>query len=430
MAYKTGIAANLDELFQTIVTFLTTELGAAENWTLLRHCGVFDITASSFVVNFEPWAAFKGSYHQHANGWATATGQPNNSWLHWKMVVARDNARFALTGAATPSESPRDFSLEWWDAANATWRVRQAWTGITWGANERKDWTLDPWPLYDVGGVMTDLSGPKDEWRLFVTANNGSADRTYVQQVSLPEFFQTADFDYSRRPGAWLRAPGLTGLDPCFVTLQIYDRPTDDYYNIAISGATGFVDVAAIENQPGAIASLAIPLWNQPMTYWLAGNGQRFVLSAKVDTTILQCYAGKILPFGTPGQYPYPLMIAAPLSSAAGKRYSDASVALPFKGNRAQMRLRKSDGTWVNPFAWPYTATSVKTFRDTNGAYPLLPITLYDNDNTYGVLDGVRHISGFANALENTVAVGAETHIVLQDGVKNGISDFYAQRIA
>jgi hypothetical protein len=55
---------------------------------------------------------------------------------------------------------------------------------------------------------------------------------------------------------------------------------------------------------------------------------------------------------------------------------------------------------------------------------------LYDTSNTYGVLDGVHFISGFGNAVENTVAIGAETHVVLQDVIRNGLSDFFTMRIA
>ena len=135
----------------------------------------------------------------------------------------------------------------------------------------------------------------------------------------------------ARRPAAWLKAPGLTGFDPCYVNFQIYDRPTNDYYNLAVTGCTGFVGAAQFDDQPGALTALAIPLWNQPIAYWLAGNGQRVILSAKVDTAYLSAYAGKMLPFGTPQQYPYPLLIGAPLPAASATRslnhrYVDACV--------------------------------------------------------------------------------------------------------
>ena len=39
-------------------------------------------------------------------------------------------------------------------------------------------------------------------------------------------------------------------------------------------------------------------------------------------------------------------------------------------------------------------------------------------------------ITGFGNAVENTVAIGADSHVVLQDVIRNGLSDFFTMRIA
>jgi|SRR5690606_20690934 len=86
MAYEIGTADNHEDLLGRLITFLSTGLGAAENWEVLRHTGVTDIDASSFVVSWEPWTAFKGPYHQHANGWATAVGQVADCWLAWKLA--------------------------------------------------------------------------------------------------------------------------------------------------------------------------------------------------------------------------------------------------------------------------------------------------------------------------------------------------------
>ena len=51
MAYAIGTAANHDDLLERLVTFLSTGLGPAENWEVLRYTGVTAIAASSFVVN-------------------------------------------------------------------------------------------------------------------------------------------------------------------------------------------------------------------------------------------------------------------------------------------------------------------------------------------------------------------------------------------
>lgn len=430
--YQSGSAGNHVDLVRKLIAFLTADpdlVAAGQQWDILRSSGVAAISASSFLVNYEPWAAFKGPYHNHANGWSTAVGQHSDSWLEWEMMTPRDLDRISLLGsAAAADQSPNTFELQWYDELAAVWRTRHAWSGITWSANETKSWSLDPWPLYDVEGVPTDLSGAKSRWRIFVSTNNGNTSHTVILRVSLPEWQVSADFDHGRMGAVWLRAPGMTGLDPVYVNLQIYDRPTNDYYNVAITGTTGFVHDADFDNQPGALAALGLPLWNQPTPYWFAADGQHFSLVAKVDTSYLTAYAGKILPFGTPLQYPYPLLVAAPLGAASATRYSDASVNLPYKGNRSSMRLRGATGTWIQPLAWPYSTAS--TFRDTAGAYPLLPVTLYDASNTYGVLEGIHHVSGFSNNSENTVEIGAEEHLVVQDVRSIGINDYFSMRIA
>lgn len=391
----------------------------AERWEVIRYTGMTKISASSFLANYEPWTAFKGPYHNHANGWACALGAISNSWLKWKMVRPFDFTRISIQGSPTINESPKDFALQY-SEDGVTWFDRTVWTGITWTASQTKELA-----------IVGSSPGPKLYWRIFITANNGNASYVRINAVNFPELSYTADFNYARRPAAWLKAPGLTGLDPCYVNTQLYDRPTDDYYNIAVTGATGFVGAANFDNQPGARSAMAVPMWNQPIAYWLSANGQRAILTAKIDTTYVQMYVGKIMTYGTPGQYPYPMLVAASLPSASASRYSAAAVNLPFKGNRSSMSLRSTSGAWINPYAWPYTKSSgtPDTFRPVNGEYSLLPISLHDSANTYGVLDGLQFITGFDNAVENTASVGPENWIVLQETIKNGLSDFYAQRI-
>jgi len=401
---------------------ITTTVGvmpSAERWQVLRLTGVTNIQASSFQARWEPFAVFKGPYHNHANGWATATGQVTNQWLSWKMVNPLDITRLRLRGSATASQSPNTFTLQY-SVDGVNWVDRKSWADITWAANETKEFAVD--------GVSP---GPQLYWRIFVASNNGNTSNIVIQQVLLPEFMFTADFNHSRRPASWLKAPGLTGLDPCFINFQLYDRPTDDYYNLALTGATGFIGAADFDNQPGAREALGLTLWNQPIKFWLSANGQRVILTAKVDTVYVSMYAGKINTYGTPGQYPYPLLLAGPLATASATRYS-GSIALPYKGNRGQMVLRDAGGVWRTPHAWPYTKSygSTVTFRDVNGAYCLMPIVLHDNYNTYGTLDGLHFITGFGNAVENTLDIGGQEHVVLQDGALNGLADFFTQRIA
>ena len=47
----------------------------------------------------------------------------------------------------------------------------------------------------------------------------------------------------------------------------------------------------------------------------------------------------------------------------------------------------------------------------------------------FGELDGVFHITGFNNAVENTFVIDGLTHVVLQDVWRTGFNDYYAIRM-
>ena len=71
--------------------------------------------------------------------------------------------------------------------------------------------------------------------------------------------------------------------------------------------------------------------------------------------------------------------------------------------------------------------------RDTGGYYspPAVEImtratdTLGGPDNVWGVMDGVRYISGFNNQAENTGTVDGKLHVVIADASRNGIGDYF-----
>jgi len=44
-------------------------------------------------------------------------------------------------------------------------------------------------------------------------------------------------------------------------------------------------------------------------------------------------------------------------------------------------------------------------------------------------LDGISYISGFNNAVENTLTVEGTDYIVIQDAGRNGFIDYYAMRL-
>lgn len=251
-----------------------------------------------------------------------------------------------------------------------------------------------------------------------------------------------------------LRAPGLSGAEEIFVGVRCYQDAGADIYNILLGGFTGYVPGNTFDTQPGAILR-GVPAHNNRIDYWLTLNGQRLVLAMKVGTPVYEtAYLGKMLPYATPGQYPYPLVVGGMLNGAALTRFSETTHSMPFKGawsngsQRPGMQLRRVDGTWVQPWCWPWFGTTSddgliagvnRALRDTDGHYALLPIVLNDNaggtnwpttpGNVWGELDGVNFISGFNNATENTLTIGGITYVVIQDVWRTGHTDYVAIRM-
>lgn len=230
-----------------------------------------------------------------------------------------------------------------------------------------------------------------------------------------------------------LKGVGFSGAEEIFVGFRTYHDVSADYYNLLAAGFTGYVAGNSFDTQPGARLS-GVPAHNQRIDYWLTVNPQRIALAMKVGLPVYEsAYVGKMLPYATPGQYPYPLVAAGMLTGAAATRFSETTHSMAYKGNRANLGLRVPGGSWGQPYAHPWSnagLTSTLMLRNTNGVYPVTPVVLHDNSgNVWGELDGIYHISGFNNVVENTFTMGGKTHVVIQDVARNGFADFFAMRL-
>ena len=230
-----------------------------------------------------------------------------------------------------------------------------------------------------------------------------------------------------------LKAPGLSGLEEIFVGMRTYESVAADYYNLTAAGFVGYVPGNTFASQPGAVLS-GVPAHNTRIDYWLTLNGQRLVLAMKVGTPVYESiYLGKMLPYARPDQYPYPVVVGGMLSGEPETRFSETTHGIPFKGARANLRLRFNDGSWLTPSVHPWNSRYVAGWdvqtRDTGGFYPLMPCSLVSGANLLGELDGVHQITGFDNAVENTIEIEGVTYVVIQDVGRTGFNDYYAMRL-
>ncbi|MBB3103802.1 hypothetical protein [Azomonas macrocytogenes] len=229
-----------------------------------------------------------------------------------------------------------------------------------------------------------------------------------------------------------LKGAGYSGEEEIFVGFRTYQNASADYYNLVAATFTGYVAGNTFDAQPSAALS-GVPAHNNRIDYWLTVNPQRIVLAMKVGTPVYEsCYVGKFLPYARPSQYPYPVVCGGMLNGTPATRFSDTSHSGYVKGNKTNMALRTND-QWRQPYCYPWgnaALAGTTQLRDTGGTYHLLPVELHDNSaNLWGALDGIFYISGFNNAVENTLTVDGMDYVVIQDVWRTGFTDYYAMRL-
>lgn len=229
-----------------------------------------------------------------------------------------------------------------------------------------------------------------------------------------------------------LKGVGLSGLEEIYIGFRTYQNSGADYYNLLVGCFTGYVPTNSFDTQPGAYLS-GVPAHNNRIDYWIVCNAQRIACAMKVGTPVYEpFYAGKMFPYGRPSQYPYPLICGGSLVGAAATRFSEGTHNFMIKGGaNARMGLRTND-SWVNPSVHPYDNAALcgaTQLRDTNGKYTLMPIEIYSTNGLYGSLDGLFQISGFNNAVENTIVIGGVTYVVFQNVWRTGFADYFAMRM-
>lgn len=232
---------------------------------------------------------------------------------------------------------------------------------------------------------------------------------------------------------------GLSGTEEIFIGFRSYQDVGADYYNLSVAAFTGYVSANTFDTQPGYIEN-GVCGHNIRIDYWLNINAQRVLLAMKVGTPVYEtAYVGKFFPYATPSQYPYPVVCIGTLAGLAETRFSDTIHGTGFRGNVAANKMRSVAGSWIQPSCWPFNSDLIASTgssstqeyygqqRDTNSTYFLNPITLItEGSDVFGELDGVYHISGFNNIVENTLAIGPRNFVVIQDVGRTGFNDYIA----
>jgi len=244
----------------------------------------------------------------------------------------------------------------------------------------------------------------------------------------------------------YLRGPGLSATDEIYINIRQYENSAADYYNFQIFGAVGFSAAQTILNQPGASPGSCVPLWNTAIPYTLVADGRHFKLIAKVSTTYQTAYAGFILPYATSLEMPYPMFVGGsqkdPNSRWSTPNYTAGAF---FDPPQTCSYMRDFNGSWLEianyenysansrqeknaSVMWPWQY-SISVGNNQDLSFGMLPAIIHSNTsggNVYGELSGVKYVSGFNNAAEDTITDGVDTYLVVQSGYRTTIRDYAA----
>lgn len=290
-----------------------------------------------------------------------------------------------------------------------------------------------------------------DAFSVVFTRGEMSTNGQAWEQVFADPWHTSTDENY-----ILLKGKGNSGTEELWVSLRAYADPALDFFNLIVSCMTGY---SASPRNFFNLVETVVPLWNSSIPLWINCNARRFILTTKVNIFYTGCYAGLFLPYGSPSEYPYPMVLLGN-SSDRGKKYSDTSgtgfsnvYSQTFKPIGGVSYVRSPYNTWVkigsiaahnthlisgDDFASMYPICNSgmlsTPFKDNlDGTRLLIPHILTSRhvaSNSYGELDGVGCVSGFGSiSSEDTITIDGNSYRAFQGLNQNGWSDFWVVRL-
>lgn len=499
MAYQIGTANDFEDLFTKIVDFLTTNttlVANGQNWQVLRmrrdnlHSFTTDLnnnvtgSAARLEQTFRYDCRSLNTDNPTTSTQADFTDTNFSAPKHVTMRLrqAREvkvlQLRNSPQGSSTTnSASPRDFQLQWSDNGTS-WTNALTVTGQTgWSGGDVRTFAVPGSP------------GAHEWWRIIFNAVVSGSRISWSQLLLLEDDGTVANHFGSE---VIFNAPGNGGTDNIYTGIRSEYSDGPGWYNLFLNGYTGFnPNIESWLDQPGALpgwgaafplATPMVPCWNTTMPFWFVASGRSFRFGVRVSGNSEGGYLGYILPYATPGQYPYPLAVGGSLtpqssSRAAEWRFSYVSWhhgVFPAPGceNRpdsegrwATFYLRSPDGEWYytgnrrvatnnndpetifSPTLsnssssgawrsmWPHCmyqsfTNGTRPYREClGGGYMLQPCVILQRGpvlQVFGELEGSYIVSGFNMAAEDTVTQNGKDHIVFNNAYRTAAHEFWA----
>lgn len=270
-----------------------------------------------------------------------------------------------------------------------------------------------------------------------------------------------------------------SGTDSIYVGLKAYSDAQTDNYALILNSYTGFNNALDFYSQPGTMQltdiMISLPLLKSvpadanAIKYWLVANSRRFIIIARTGSIYHQAYVGWGLPYGTPAQWPYPVIIggsgAVNVSGVPTKQSETTNAihafwkpinvvnnSLGLTANVGNLAVKEPGGNYRRPYlntggtsnsacsgTWPFVEDTKgeyggiaylrKSLDDTN--YTLNPLIIVEGTppNIWGEFDGIRHITGFNLNSEDTITYSGDTWLCVENVFRTSDSDMVAVKL-
>ena len=410
-------------------------LNTTPPWTLVRRFGVRNPTFRT--GNFANLAAL---FDNNVDTWGSRPVADLPATAAVEMIGPASVRAVTLGIGDSAARGPAAFELQRSDNG-AAWTPVQAWSGVTWAtARARRTFAVN-------------MAPPAARfWRVVVAATAG-AGPLEVNDLSFHTDLN-ADYELEDRAQWIVKAPGLDGTKSIFLGAEIYEDPARAAYNLNWYGFRNHNPLLGVRSQVNNSGLRNLPLRNGPFAYWLAINGQRVVIVARIGTVYVSAYLGYANAYEPPSIHEYPLVIGACGSFEGGTPdATDANFRGFFDSGRYGLAANYPDNVWrlhSNRYAsgandYGDSETSGKVYPSAMSASgdrsylrdnldqssPLLPLILGNTNprHSWGEFDGCAWTTGFSTASESRIDRDGTTWLAFQNTFRISPDNFFALRM-
>ncbi|WP_141233317.1 hypothetical protein [Lysobacter antibioticus] len=410
-------------------------LNTSPPWRLLRRFGCRNPGARTTNL-----ASPDAVFDNRTDTWSSRPNAELPAQATIEMIGPAAVKAVTLGIGDTSTRGPAAFELQRSDDG-VVWSRVQAWAGQTWPtARLRRTYTVT------ATGAATRF------WRVLVTASAGG-DSLELADVSFHTDLN-ADFELEDRAQWIVQAPGLDGQKAIYLGAELYEDPARAAYNLNWYGFRSYNPLRSVRTQTNHSGLRCLPLRNGPFAYWLAINGQRLVIVARVGTVYLSAYLGFAHAYEPPSIHEYPLVVGACGSlETLTPDATDSNFRCFFDPGRYGVAANYPDNVWrphSNRFAVGNTeygdqetpgkvypsAMSVDGHRsylraNLDDSSPVLPLVLGNTTprHAFGEFDGCGWTTGFGTASESRIDHDGASWLAFQNAFRTSPDNYFALKL-